>query len=99
MNNRQQGRAQFIALPQPVIERPNPPDTSRKSGKHAIIKQKARVLSLIALLVVAFGLLQFAAAAYHAMHDPLVAPIAFSPDSEVVLPSKLTLSRMLSEHR
>lgn len=99
MSHRQPGRAQFISFPQPVIERPDRPDSPRKSGNHAIVRQKTRILSLVALLLVAFGLLQLGDAAYHAVNDPLVAPIAFSPDSELVLPSKLTLSRMISDHQ
>jgi hypothetical protein len=93
MNN-QQRRAQFIALPQPVLE---PKDVSRDTGMYPVVKRKTQVLSLLALLVALAAIVELGLAAYHAVRDPLIAPIVLSPDSELVLPSKLMLSRMLSE--
>lgn len=76
------------------------PSAEKRTGHSGIqlrVRGRIRVLSLLALLVTLTLLGGLGNAAFHAIHDPLVAPIVLSPDSDLVLPSKLTLSRMITE--
>lgn len=57
----------------------------------------ARVLSLMALLATLYLLVEFAVASYAVMTDAFVAPLILSPDSDLVLPSKLNLARLQAE--
>ena len=56
-----------------------------------------RLLSMVLLAVLLVGLARLTRAAYFAFHDSFVAPIVLSPDSDLVIPSKLSLARMLAE--
>lgn len=59
--------------------------------------QRTRVMSTLALMgvMVCVGLL--ARAVYRAATDALVAPIVLSPESDLVIPSKLNLARLTAE--
>jgi hypothetical protein len=58
-----------------------------------------RVLALFALACIVLSVGEAASAAYHAWQDAFVMPIILSPDSDLVLPSKLSLAQLEGEHQ
>jgi len=60
---------------------------------------RTRVLSAIALGGLLGGLAYAGYTAFHAINDSFVAPIILSPDNDLVITSRLSLSRLLAEHR
>jgi hypothetical protein len=57
----------------------------------------ARMFSLVLLIALVYALLRGADAAYFALSDSFLAPIVFSPDSDAVVASKLSLSSLTAE--
>jgi hypothetical protein len=60
---------------------------------------RTRLLAAVALGGLVTGLGYAGVAAYHALRDSFVAPIILSPDNDLVIQSKLSLSRLLAERR
>jgi hypothetical protein len=60
---------------------------------------RARVLSGLALGGLLGALVYAGLTAFHAISDSFVAPIILSPDNDVVIQSRLSLSRLLAERR
>lgn len=58
-----------------------------------------RFLSLVALSGVISGFAYGGSEAYHALRDSFVAPIILSPDNDLVIQSKLSLSRVTAERQ
>jgi hypothetical protein len=56
-----------------------------------------RLCSLLALCAMAAGLFYVGRALYQAYRDSFVAPIVLSPDSELVISSRLSLSRLITD--
>ncbi len=59
----------------------------------------ARLFSVVALSGVMSGLAYVGAAGYHVAHDSFVAPLILSPDSDLVIQSKLSLARVVAERQ
>jgi len=57
----------------------------------------ARVVSSLVLLVTLYGIVQTVTASYYAFTDAFVAPLILSPDSDMVLSSKVNLMRLQAE--
>jgi hypothetical protein len=60
---------------------------------------RTRLLSLLALAMVAVLLVRGGIATYYAFTDSFVAPIILSPNNEAVFQSKLALNRLLAERQ
>jgi hypothetical protein len=60
---------------------------------------RARVFAGVALSGLLVGLVYAGVTAFHAINDSFVAPIILSPDNDLVIQSKLSLSRLLAERR
>jgi hypothetical protein len=59
----------------------------------------ARLFSLVALGAVVWGFAYAGTVAYHVLCDSFVAPIILSPDSDLVLQSKVNLGRVIAERQ
>ncbi len=59
----------------------------------------ARLVSLLALAGVTCGFVYAGSAAYHVWSDSFVAPLILSPDNDLVIQSKLSLSRLVGERQ
>src|SRR5262245_172716 len=57
----------------------------------------ARMFSLGLLIALVYSLVRGADAAYFALSDSFLAPLVFSPDADVVVASKLSLSSLTAE--
>ncbi len=79
--------------PVPVRELPNISSATPKSG----LLRRTRLLSLLALCGTLVGVGYAGLTAYRLMTDSFIAPIILSKDSDVVVQSKLSLSRVLAE--
>jgi hypothetical protein len=62
-------------------------------------RTRTRVLAGLALAGLLGGLGYVGVTAYHAINDSFVAPIILSPDNDLVIQSKLSLSRLEAERR
>jgi hypothetical protein len=60
---------------------------------------RTRAFAGVALGGVLMGLVSIGLTAYHAINDSFVAPIILSPDNDLVIQSKLSLSRLQAERR
>jgi hypothetical protein len=56
-----------------------------------------RLLSFVALCAFGFGVFSVARGGYEAMTDSFIAPIILSPDSDVVIQSRLNVARVVAE--
>jgi hypothetical protein len=63
----------------------------------AASRHATRWLSLLALCGLLGGIVYVAAGLYAAYRDSFVTPIVLSPDSDLVIPSKLSLSRLIAD--
>lgn len=73
--------------------------TALHPSREAPHASRSRVASIVLLVVVLALVTNGAIAAYHALTDAFVTPIIFSPSSEAVIQSNLTLSRVVSERQ
>jgi hypothetical protein len=69
----------------------------RLNGPRALLG--ARLFSLLALALLMLATVYGAATAYRVVNDSFVAPIIFSPDNDLVIQNKLSLSRLLAERQ
>lgn len=65
-------------------------------GRHYVL---SRLASLLLLAVVGYGLVHAARAGYHYVTDAQVAPIILSPDSDLVIPSRLSLAALETDRQ
>jgi hypothetical protein len=77
-------------------------DTAGPSPAAVNIRQRGagwlvRVVSLLALALALAGVVRAAVSVYRAASDSFVAPIILSPDNDIVIQSKLNLSRLIAE--
>lgn len=59
----------------------------------------SRLVSLVLLAALGYGLVHAAQAGYHYVTDAQVAPIILSPDSDLVIPSRLSLASLETERQ
>jgi hypothetical protein len=96
----------LIAAPVEVSDEPPAPRATPAAGTNVPAPPRgpranigARLLSLAALSGVVSGLAYAGGAGYHVLRDAFVAPIILSPDSDLVIQSKLSLGRVIAERQ
>lgn len=83
-----------VALPK-AVDPHGPAVAAHPSGSH----RAARVVSLASLGVALCVLGYIVSVAYHALRDAFVAPMILTPESELVIQSRMELERLLAQRR